>query len=121
GDEPLGDLASGDASDGYAGDGEALSRRGNAIEITFVGALAGPAGHDGFAFGDDILDGQVHVGEGIAIKRGALLFTVRAAPKIGRGRIMMLVRGSKNLVGHGQIAGVPEFREQTTDDSFIVF
>jgi hypothetical protein len=66
-DEAFDNLAAGDASNGYAGDGDVLPGWGNAVEITFVGATAGPAGHDGFAFGDDILDGQVKIGEGIAV------------------------------------------------------
>jgi hypothetical protein len=120
-DEAFGDLAVGDASDGDTGDGELLVGCGNSVQITFMSTAAGPAGHNGFAFGDDILDGEVNVGESIAIERGALLFAVRTAAKIGRGSIMVFVVGSKELAGYGKIAVVPEFGEQTADDSFIVF
>jgi hypothetical protein len=34
---------------------------------------------------------------------------------------MMSVVGGKELVCHGQIAIVPEFGKQTTDDSFVLF
>src|ERR1700687_2967692 len=65
-------LAVRDASDGHAGDGDLLPRRRNAVEITFVGASAGPTGHDCFAFGNDILDRQVKVGESSAIESRSL-------------------------------------------------
>jgi O-succinylbenzoate synthase len=34
---------------------------------------------------------------------------------------MVSVGGGKDLVGYGEIAVVPEFREETADDCFIVF
>jgi len=115
------DLAVRDTSDGHAGDGDVLPRRRNAVEITFMGASAGPAGHDCFAFGNDIFDRQMKVREGSAIQSRSLLFTAGAAPKIGRRRIIVSVMGGKDLVGHREIAIVPEFGEKTTDDSFIMF
>src|SRR5882762_8689106 len=114
-------LAVRDASDGHPGDGDVLPGWSNAIDVTFMGAPAEPAGHDCFAFGNDILDRQMEVGESCAIECRALLFAVGAAPKIGRRRVIVIVVGGKDLVDHRQIAIVPEFGEKTTDDSFIMF
>jgi hypothetical protein len=47
------------------------------------GTAAGPTGHDCFAFGDDVLDRHTKVGESSAVESRSLLFTLRAAPKIG--------------------------------------
>src|SRR5260370_35385334 len=57
-----------EASDGHAGDGELLSGGGNPVEIPFVGAVTGPTGHDGIAFGNEVLDGQAQVGESSAVE-----------------------------------------------------
>src|SRR5882762_3646022 len=97
-------LAVRDASDGHPGDGDVLPGWSNAIEVTFMGAPAGPAGHDCFAFGNDILDRQMKVGESSAIESRSLLLTVGATPKIGRRRVIVSVVGGKDLVGHRQIA-----------------
>src|SRR5260370_21928654 len=94
-DEAFRYLAVRDASDGHAGDGDLLPRWRNAVEITFMGASAGPAGHDCFAFGNDILDRQVKVGECTAVECCSPLFTIRAAPKIGRRRVIVSVIRSK--------------------------
>src|SRR6266851_3266051 len=114
-------LAVQEASDGHAGDGERLSGGGNPVEIPFVGTVTRPTGHDGIAFGNEVLDGQAHVGESGAVEGCSLPFTLRAVPKIGRRRVMMSVVGGKELVCHGQTALVPKFFKQTTDDSFVLF
>ncbi len=76
-------LAVQEASDGDAGDGELLSGGGHPVEIPFVGAVTGPTGHDGFAFGNDVLDRQMKVGESSAVEGRSLPFTLGAVPKIG--------------------------------------
>jgi len=114
-------LAVRNASDGDAGNVDLFPGGRNAVELAFVSTAARPAGHDGFAFGNDILDRQVKVGEGRTVESCSFLFAVGAAPKIGRGGIVMRIVGAKDLIGHREIAGVPKFREQTTNDSFIVF
>src|ERR1700693_3044629 len=88
-------------------------------EIPFMGPSARPTSHDCFAFGDEVLDRQSHVGEGGAVESRALLFTVRASPSIGRGKVMVSVVGGKELVGDLQITLVPNFFEQTTDDILV--
>ncbi len=76
-------LAVRESSDGHAGDGELLSGGGHPVEIPFVGTVTGPTGHDGIAFGNEILDGQAKVGESGAVEGGSLPFALRAVPKIG--------------------------------------
>ena len=75
-------LAVQEASDGHTGDGELLSGGGNAVEIPFVGPVTGPTGHDGIAFGNEVLDGQAQVGESGAVEVCSLPFTLGAVPKI---------------------------------------
>src|SRR6266403_945197 len=50
----------------------------------------------------------------------SLLFTLRAAAKIGCRRVVMFVVGGKDLVYQRQIALVPNFFKQTTYDSLVV-
>src|SRR6266850_1150281 len=120
-DIAFGQLAVREAGDGHSGDGELLPRWRNPAEIAFMGTVTGPTGHDGFTFGNDVLDGQLKVREGGAVKGRPLPFTLRAPPKIGRRRVMVSVVGGKELVCHRQIALVPKFFKQTTDDSFVLF
>ena len=109
------------AGDGYSGNGEVLSGWRNPAEIPFMGAAAGPTGHDGFAFGNDVLDRQAKVGKSRAVESCPLLFTLRAAPKIGCRSVTMFVVGGKELVSERQVALVPNFFDETTDDSFVIF
>ncbi len=76
-------LAVQEASDGHAGDGELLSGGGNPVEIPFVRTVTGPTGHDGIAFGNEVLDRQAQVGESSAVEGRSLRFTLGAVPKIG--------------------------------------
>ena len=76
-------LAVQEASDGHTGDGELLSGGGNPVEIALVGTVTGPTGHDGIAFGNEVLDRQAQVGEGIAIEASSFPFTLGAVAKIG--------------------------------------
>ena len=76
-------LAVHESSDGHAGDGELLSGGGHPVEIPFVGTVTGPTGHDGIAFGNEVLDGQAKVGESGAVEGCSLPFALRAVPKIG--------------------------------------
>src|SRR6267154_1087346 len=110
-----------DAGDGHSGNGERLPGWHNPAEIPFMGTAAGPTGHDRFAFGDDVLDRHTKVGESSAVESRSLLFTLRAAPKIGCRRVVVFVVGCKELVYQRQIALVPNFFNKTTDDSFVIF
>jgi hypothetical protein len=114
-------LAVREAANGYSGDGELLPGWRNPAEITFMGTAAGPTGHYCIAFGNDVLDGQSNVGESRAVESYPLLFTLRAAPKIGCRSVMVFVVRSKELVYQRQIALVPDFFYETTDDSFVIF
>jgi len=60
-----------------------LPCRRNPVELAFVITAARPAGHDRFAFGNDILNRQVKVGKGRAVESRSLLFTLGTAPKSG--------------------------------------
>src|SRR5712691_3719820 len=114
-------LAVREAANGYSRNGELLPGWRNPAKIPFMRTSAGPTGHDCFAFGNDVLDRQSNVGESIAVESHSLLFTLGAAPKIGCRGIMVFVVGSKELVYQRQIALVPNFFNQTTDDSFVIF
>ena len=76
-------LAVQEASGGHAGDGELLPGWRNPVEIPFVGTVTRPTGHDGIAFGNEVLDRQSKVGESSAVEGRSLPFTLRAVPKIG--------------------------------------
>src|SRR5229473_2956490 len=108
-------LAANEAGNADPGDGELLPRWGNAVEITLMGAAAGPTGRHDFAFGSEVLDRQSKVGERSAVESGSQLFTLGASPKIGRRRVVVRVGGGKELVCDWQIALGPNFIEQTTD------
>jgi hypothetical protein len=54
-------------SDGYARDGELFPRWRDSVQLTIMLAPAGPPSDYGFAFGDDVLDRQPHVGERCAV------------------------------------------------------
>src|SRR6266852_2783486 len=114
-------LAAREAGDADPGDGELLPRGRNPAEIAFMGTPAGPTGHHCFAFGNDVLDRQLKVREGSAVEGRSLLLTFGAPPNIGCRRVMVSVVGGKELVCHRQIALVPKFFKQTTDDSFVLF
>src|SRR6266850_2998469 len=115
------DFAASKTGDGYPGDVDLPPRWRNPAEIPFMGTPAGPTGHYCFAFGKDVPDHQMKVGKSSAVESSSFLFTLRAAPKIECRGVMMFVGGSKELVCHRQIALVPEFFNQTTDVSLVVF
>ncbi len=48
-----------------------------------MGPVTGPTGHDGIAFGNEVLDRQAQVGESGAVEGGSLPFTLGAVAKIG--------------------------------------
>jgi hypothetical protein len=114
-------LAVRQAANGYTGDSEHLPGWRNPVEFTFMGTAAGPTGHYCFAFGNGVLDRQSNVGESIAVESYSLLFTLGAAPKIRCRSVMVFVVKGKKLVYQRQIALVPNFFNQTTDDSFVLF
>src|SRR5260221_9415420 len=64
---------------------------------------------------------QSKVGKGSAVESRSLLLTLGAQPNIRCRRVMVGVVGGKELVCHRQIALVPKFFKQTTDDSFVFF
>jgi hypothetical protein len=86
-----------------------------------MGTATGPPDHYCFTFGNDVFDRQSNVGESGAAEGRSFPFTLRAPPKIGRRRIMVSVVGGKELVCHRQVAFVPNFSKQTTDDCFVLF
>src|SRR5712692_4919708 len=114
-------LAAGEAGDAYPGDGELLPRWRNPVEITSMGTPTRPTSHHCFAFGNEVLDRESKVGEGIAVETHSLLLTLGASPNIGRRTVMVSVSGCKELVCHRHIALVPNFFEQTTDGIFVLF
>ncbi len=114
-------LAATEAGDAYSGDGELLPRWRNPAEIAFMGTPTGPTGHHCFALGNDVLDRQSKVGESSAVERRSLLLTLGAPSNIGCRGVMVVIVGGKEFICHRQIALVPKFFEQTTDDSFIFF
>src|ERR1700680_4987132 len=54
------DLAASEAGDAYAGDVDLLAGWRMSAKIALMGTAARPAGHHGFAFGNEILDRQAH-------------------------------------------------------------
>jgi len=104
-------FAVGKAGNADTGDGELLAGRSDSVEFALMGAVARPASGDGFAFGNQILDGEADVGEGIAIESHTLLLTVWTAPKIRRGRVVMIVVLCEELIGYLLMTLVPNFIE----------
>ena len=78
-DEAFGHFAVRKAGNAYARDVDALPCWCNPIEIALMGTPARPAGHDGFAFGNNVLDRQPKVGEGSAV--GVALFFSPSGPR----------------------------------------
>jgi hypothetical protein len=114
-------LAVREATNGYSGNGELLPGWRNPVEVTFMSTATGPTGHYCFAFGNDVLDRQTKVGESSTVESYSLLFTLRAAPRIGCRSVMVFVVGGEEFVCQRQIALVPNFFNQTTDNSFVIF
>src|SRR6476646_7094486 len=88
-DKAFGHFAVRKAGNAYACDVDLLPRWCNPVEIALVGTPTRPTSHDGFAFGNDVLDRQPKVGEGSAIESGSFLLTLGASPHIGRRRVMV--------------------------------
>src|SRR5580700_11382027 len=109
------------AGNAYTGDVELLVCGGNAVEFALMGAAARPTSDYGFAFGEKILDRETNVGEGIAVKSDSLLLSLGTAADIGRGAVVVSVRRCDELVCYLHMALVPNFFEQTTDVSFVLF
>ena len=110
-----------EAGDAYAGDVELLVCWGDSVEFAFMGTTARPTSHNCFAFGNEVLDRETNVGEGIAVKSDSLLLSFGAATDIGRGTVVVSVRRRDELVCDLHVAFVPNFFEQTTDVSFVLF
>src|ERR1700724_1414892 len=106
-------LARSEASNAYPGGGDLFPCGRNPAEIALMRCPAGPPRRHHIAFGNHVLDCHSQVWEGAAVETRSLLLVLRAAPKIGRGRIMVDVVRSQQLVCHHQIALVPQFFEQT--------
>jgi hypothetical protein len=120
-DEAFDDLAVREAGNGYPGDRELLPRGRNAVELALMNAAAGPTSHNGFAIGKEIFHVQAKILEGVAIKGDALLLTFGTLAKIGRGSVMVLIRGGDDFIRDLQIALIPKFIKQAADNSFILF
>src|SRR5260370_5561317 len=114
-------LSASKPSDGYARDGKLLPRWRDSVQLTIMFSPAGPPSDYGFAFGDDVLDRQPHVGERRAGVRYSLLLALRASPNIVCRGVMVRVARSNAFICHPQIALVPKFIKQTTDSSFVLF
>src|SRR4029077_9472178 len=82
-DEAFGHFAVRKAGNAYACDVDVLPRWCNPVEIALMGTPARPTGHDGFAFGNNVLDRQSKVGEGSAVESRSLLLTLGASPTSG--------------------------------------
>src|SRR5271169_3084366 len=109
------------AGNAYAGDVELLVGGGDAVEFALMGTAARPASHNCFAFGDEVLDRETNVGERITVKSDSLLLSFWSAADIGRRTVVMSVRRCDELVCYLHLALVPNFFEQTTDVSFVLF
>src|SRR5260370_33442634 len=109
------------AGNAYTSDVELLVCWCDPVEFTLMGAAARPTSDYGFAFGKEILYCEAKVGEGIAIKSASLLLTLGAPPKIRRRTVVVSVGRCDEFVCYLHMALVPNFFEQTTDVSFVLF
>src|ERR1700730_7740052 len=120
-DKTFGHFAVRKAGKAYACNVELLPCWCNPVEIALMGTAARPASRYCFTFGNDVLDREANVGEGIAVKSHSLLLTLGASPNIGRRTVMVSVGWCKEFVSHRYMALVPDFFKQTTDVSFVLF
>jgi hypothetical protein len=99
--------------------GDLLSRGGNPIQLTFVGASATPAGNDRFPFRKEFLERQAEILECDRASPFSSHSLVRA--HIWRRSIMVSITRAEELVCHLQLTLVPNLFEQTTNDYFVGF
>src|ERR1700730_12115045 len=99
-DKTFGHFAVRKAGKAYACNVELLPYWLNPVEIALMGTAARPASRYCFTFGNDVLDREANVGEGIAVKSHSLLLTLGTSPNIGRRTVMVSVGRCKELVCH---------------------
>jgi hypothetical protein len=109
------------AGNAYAGDVELLVCRGDPVEFALMGTAARPASHNGFAFGNEVLDRETNVGESIAVKSHSLLLSFRSPAEVGRRTVVLNISRCDELVSYLYMTLVPNFFEQTTDIGFVLF
>src|SRR6266852_3289059 len=119
--EAFDDLAVSEAADGYPGDRDLLSRWRNAVEFALMNAAARPASHNGIAVGKEIFNGQTKIVQRAAIEIDSFLLTLGTLAKVGGRWVIVHVSGGDGFIRDLQIALVPKFIKQTTDNSFILF
>src|ERR1700687_1419563 len=101
--------------------GHCLACGGDSAEIALVRTATCPANHHPIAFGHDVLDGDVGVGEGGAVHRHELLEGLRPLSEVRGERIVVVKHGiiCANLVCDGKIPGIPNFLPQEFGDIFV--
>jgi hypothetical protein len=99
------------AGNAYAGDVELLVSGGDAVEFALMGTAARPTSHNGFAFGNEVLDRETNVRESIAVKSDSLLLGFGSAAYIGRGTVVVRVRRCDEFICYLHLALVPNFFE----------
>src|SRR3990172_4184066 len=102
----IGNLAVDQMGDCNAGEGNRLTGWRYAMPRAGVRTVRGPTGYDGISFGDHLVNRVVHVREG-----GAKAVNI-AFDALGM---------DENLVGDGQITGVPQVIVNAANGSLVVY
>jgi hypothetical protein len=84
----LGDLAVRDVEDADPRDHHGLPSRGNAPQLSSMGATSGPADHDPVSFPNHLLHGKPEVGEDGAVHRDGVFFALDAPHPPRRTRVV---------------------------------